>query len=88
MMAHATFFIYECLRAGSYFALEHPKGSKAWLLPFMGWLLTLPDIFLIELEQCAFGKRPSDWTAAQGDVRERKSSWVITNNRYLKPAIG
>ena len=38
--------------------MEHPWTSRVWKLPIIAFLLGSGTVFLIELDQCAWVKRP------------------------------
>ena len=86
-MAHAIHYTCLCLMLGVFFSIETPKLSRAWHLPFFVWLFTLRSIYVIEIDQCAFGKRPSDWHPDSGDVRVRKPTLIVTNNPFLATTL-
>ena len=84
-MAVAFWYILMCIKYGVFFCMEHPITSRVWLLPFMQWLLaTYDSFFCIELDQCAWVKRPGDWEPQDGDVRTKKGTRLITNNPFLR----
>ena len=83
-MSTALLIIYTCLQHGVSFALEHPKLSKAWYLAFMQALALVTGVFFVDLDMCAFYKRPQFWTPADGDVRVQAPTRLVTNNPYLE----
>ena len=83
-LALAIIFICYCLNHGVFFAMEHPRGSKAWSFPFFLWLFALSGtVFILDYDGCAWGLRPADWIPAHGDIRAQKSSLLVTSNQYL-----
>jgi len=83
-MAIALWLILLCVTYGVFFTLEHPKTSRVWRLPIVLFLLSLTGMYLMDIDQCAWAKRPGDWDPSQGDVRTRKSTYILTNNPYLR----
>ena len=84
-MAIALWLMYFCMKYGVYFSFEHPKPSRAWFLPFIQTLKTMQGILTLELDQCAWGKRPGDWDPVrEGDVRTKKATTILTNAFYFK----
>ena len=84
LMAISLFLVIMCIAYGVFFTLEHPKPSRVWRLPLVLFLLTLPGIFLVEFDQCAWVKRPGDWDPAHGDVRTKKCTYMLTNNPHMR----
>ena len=82
--ATALWLCYMCVRSGVSFALEHPSGSKAWQFCLIRELLEKGHVFEIKVDQCAWGKRPSDWNPVQGDIRTRGASIFLSNNPDLQ----
>ena len=68
-----------CIKHGVFFTLEHPSKSRFWKLPLTQYILALEGIFLHEVDECAWGKRPSDWNSTQGDIRTQRSICIVTN---------
>ena len=84
-VAVALWYIFLCVRNGVFFCLEHPIVSRIWLLPAIQWLLqNVEGVFCIELDQCAWVKRPGDWEPQDGDVRTKKGTRLLTNNPFLR----
>ena len=84
-VAIAFWYILTCLQLGVFFALEHPIPSRLWLLPFISYILKVcHGVFIIDLDQCAWVKRPGDWEPHHGDARTKKGTRLITNNPYLR----
>ena len=77
--ALALWLIWLCLRHGVFFTLEHPRGSRGWLLALVLLILTLPGVFKVGYDPCAWGLRPSDWSPLDGDVRTYGPGIVVTN---------
>ena len=77
-------FFWECLRCGVYVSLEHPLSSRLWKPPLAKHILALEGTVAVDLDQCAWGKRPVDWGPSQGDVRTLRGTQDLTNNSYLK----
>ena len=48
------------------------------------WLNKLPGVFMLDLDMCAYGKRPADWYPTDGDVRVMGATTLLTNNPYLE----
>ena len=72
-VAIAFWYILSCLQLGVFFALEHPIPSRLWLLPFISYILKVcHSVFIIDLDQCAWVKRPGDWEPHHGDVRTKR----------------
>jgi len=82
-MSIALWLIWTCIRDGVFFVMEHPLTSRVWKLPFVQYLIHVLKVFVVDLDQCAFGKRPSDWVPTQGDVRTLKPTRLLTNNPFL-----
>ena len=82
--ATALFLFCMAVSLGVLVSIEHPLNSKLWKLPLVIGLMTLPGIYVIETDLCAFGHRPLEWKPADGDVRVRGSLQLLTNNPYLK----
>ena len=60
-------------QASFHVALEHPIPSRLWLLPFISYILKVcHSVFIIDLDQCAWVKRPGDWEPHHGDVRTKR----------------
>jgi len=83
-MAVALWLVVLCISHGVFFSMEHPKPSRCWHLPLLIFILGLVGVYIIDLDQCAWCKRPGDWDPTQGDIRTRKSTRIITNNPYLR----
>ena len=54
--------------------------SFMWWLPSWVALAALPDVFYVDLDQCAFGARPPDAVMFDGDVRTKKPMRLLTFN--------
>ena len=68
-MAVALWYILRCIRKGLFFCLEHPIASRMWRLALVQWLLsTFESMFCIDLDQCAWVKRPGDWEPQDGSA--------------------
>ena len=84
---HADFVrevIICCLSSGVWFSVEHPRASFIWWLPAWIALAALPEVFYVDLDQCAFGARPPDAVMFEGDVRTMKSTRLMSNATPLK----
>ena len=68
-----------CIIFGVFFSVEHPLKSRFWGLPLVVFLMSLAGMYVFEVDECAWGKRPSDWTHSQGDVRTQRSVRIWTN---------
>ena len=66
LAALPLWFFWGCLRYGVCASLEHPLSSRLWQLPLAKHILALEGIVAVDLDQCAWGKRPADWDPSQG----------------------
>ena len=78
-VAQMLWYIFLCLKHQVLFSFEHPKGSRALLLPLLKFIESLAGVRRIEYDGCAYGLRPPGWTAAQSDARIQNPSVIITN---------
>ena len=83
-MAVALWLFWRCLLHGVYVTFEHPIASRVWALPFMKYVTKGLDLVVVDPDQCAYGKRPSDWTPDQGDLRTLKGTRLIGNNPSMR----
>ena len=81
--ALALWIILMCMYYGVYFSFEHPRQSRALLFLAMVWIIAQEGVWKVDFDDCAWGKRPSDWNPLQGDLRTFGPSMLITNNRSL-----
>ena len=82
LAAIAMWMVWTCLVYGVFVSLEHPRGSRLWQFPIMIFLLSLPAVYIVDYDSCAWGLRPTDWSPLDGDVRIQKAERLITTNPY------
>ena len=83
-MAQCLWYIFLCLRFGCLFSFEHPRGTRALLLPLFKFVLELAGVRLIDYDGCAHGLRPPGWNSSQGDIRLQNPSVLVTNCPYFE----
>ena len=74
-MRHLSFSVHLALKqvkAGRYFAFEHPVGAASWETRVMRMLARLPGCRQVEFDFCAFGMKSSD-ELGKGLVKKRAS---------------
>ena len=79
-MRHLSFAVQLCIRqmkAGRYFALEHPAGAASWSTRVLRMLARMQGCRQVEFDFCAFGMKSSD-ELGKGFVKKRTR--VITNS--------
>ena len=78
-MRHLSFAVHLCLkqvRAGRYFAFEHPVGAASWNTRVMRMLARLQGCRQVEFDFCAYGMKSTD-EVGSGLVKKRTR--VMTN---------
>ena len=80
-MRHLSFAVHLCMlqvKAGRYFAFEHPVGAASWQTRVMRMLARLQGCKQVEFDFCAYGMRSED---ELGSGLVKKRTRLLTNAR-------
>ncbi len=80
-MMKLVFFYLAC---GISFSIENPRSSYIWKTEAMRSLIERADVYVVDLDMCAYCLRPPDYRPGAADIRVRKPTRIVTNLSCLR----